>query len=526
MRYFLYFVFILFIKLSHAQQEYHVFPENHKETPGKETGDGTLNNPWDLQTALGQSVDVVNGGDIIWLHEGIYNGRFVSKLKSDKKGKFITVSAFKKDKVILNGNINSDLKSVLLVKGKQVIYKNFEITFKGKFSRKQGEVNFSRVEGLSHISGENCQFLNLIIHNVPGSGIGSWKATGGTIISDCIIYNNGYFSKKRGSGVGIYVQNMSNATRIIKNNIIFNNYYKGIEVWSAAKKSNIAFVKNVLISSNTIFNNGLPTGKTKDNLIIATNDRTGINIAENIVVRNNILYHNTNFKENKVGGDAASLTVGFNYKAPVKNVLIQDNVIIGRNNALRLLHAKSLRFERNTVYSGYVLLSKASLYKEDKTWSFTHNHYYTKGLNTFRVGNDKDFSLTDWSTTFELDINSKALNINDFLNEPITRINQSSYKKDKYTVSILNKTEENVIVNFMNQEVLEGAKYTIRDVENLSEVLKTGVISQDKNIEFPMKLNKGLKTKTLDNFGVFVVEFSDPEKEKRGFFRRIFNWLF
>ena len=522
----LYIVFFLFFQLAYTQQEFHVFPKNHQETPGKQAGDGSLNSPWDLQTALNQSTDVINGGDTIWLHEGIYNGRFVSTIKSGIKGKFITVSAYKKDKVVLNGNINSDLKSVLQVKGKQVIYKNFEITFKGNFSRIQGDKNFSRVNGLSHVSGENCKFINLIIHNVPGSGIGSWKATGGTLISDCIIYNNGYYSKKRGSGVGIYVQNMSNATRTIKNNIIFNNYYKGIEVWSAAKKSNISYVKNVLISSNIIFNHGLPTGKNKDNLLIATNDRTGINIAENIVVRNNVLYHNTNFKENKASGDAASLTIGFIYKAPVKDVLIQDNIIVGRNNALRLLHAKSLRFERNTVYSGYVLLSKASVYKDDKIWNFTDNKYYTKGLNAFRVGNDKDFSLSVWKSTFELDKNSKSLNIKDFLNEPIIRYNQSNNNKNKYHISILNKTEENVIVNFSNQEITEGVQYTIRDVENLSEVLKTGVITKNRNIEFPMKLNKGSKTKTLDNFGVFIVEFSEPKKVKVGFFKRIFGWLF
>lgn len=48
---------ILFIFLSarvNAQQEFHVFPENHNKTPGTKTGDGILYNPWDLQTALKQ----------------------------------------------------------------------------------------------------------------------------------------------------------------------------------------------------------------------------------------------------------------------------------------------------------------------------------------------------------------------------------------------------------------------------------------------------------------------------------------
>ena len=35
-----------------AQKQYHVFPENHGITPGKPSGDGSLQNPWDLQSAL------------------------------------------------------------------------------------------------------------------------------------------------------------------------------------------------------------------------------------------------------------------------------------------------------------------------------------------------------------------------------------------------------------------------------------------------------------------------------------------
>jgi hypothetical protein len=65
---------VLFIMLSVAQQEFHVFPETHKTTPGKSIGNGSLQNPWDLQTALTQSNKVVKGDDIIWLHEGVYNG--------------------------------------------------------------------------------------------------------------------------------------------------------------------------------------------------------------------------------------------------------------------------------------------------------------------------------------------------------------------------------------------------------------------------------------------------------------------
>ncbi|MCB0474893.1 MAG: hypothetical protein KDC69_04410, partial [Flavobacteriaceae bacterium] len=72
---------VFFPLLMLAQKEYHVFPEDYKKSPGKSTGDGSLLNPWDLQTALNQKNDVVNGGDTIWLHEGVYTGRYISKIE-------------------------------------------------------------------------------------------------------------------------------------------------------------------------------------------------------------------------------------------------------------------------------------------------------------------------------------------------------------------------------------------------------------------------------------------------------------
>ena len=56
-------VLILPVVLAYAQQEFHVFPENHNLSPGSSTGNGSLQSPWDLQTALKLPNNVINGGD-------------------------------------------------------------------------------------------------------------------------------------------------------------------------------------------------------------------------------------------------------------------------------------------------------------------------------------------------------------------------------------------------------------------------------------------------------------------------------
>ena len=525
-------VFILTVVLSYAQQEFHVFPENHKDTPGTKTGNGSAENPWDLQTALNQKSEVVNGNDTIWLHQGVYNGRFSSTLNCTINDQYITVSAYKNDNVVLNGNVDSEEDETLRVKSNRVIFKNFEITWLGEFSRQlqKNEGFTKKVAGVNHISGANCKFINLMIYNNPGLGFGTWKDTGGTLIANCYVFNNGALTAEgKGSGEGFYVQNNSDTeTRLLQDNIIFNNYYKGVEVWSASKHAKTDWVKNITLDNNVVFNSGLPSKyQTVDNIIVATDDREGINIAKNITVKNNILYHNTNFKANEVNGDAASLTIGFHKGAPIENVIIDNNIVIGRNNALRILYANSLTLTNNKVYTGYIHIYDF----KPEHWTFNNNIYYTKKSKAFRISKTESYDFNSWKSKFNLDTNSQWKNIKTFDLDNILDITESAYKPNTFRVVLFNKNEDDVEVDFSKFNKKAGTTYTIRDIEKYKEILKIGQLDDSSKITFPMTLNKGNEYKTLNNFGVFIVEFHDDTKEeteqeeKVGFFRRIFRFF-
>ncbi len=512
-----YILLFLFVHLSiSSQQEFHVFPNINS------SGNGSLKNPWDLQTALSQSTKSVDGGDIIWIHKGVYNGRYISMLKSNKPNKFITVSAYKNDKVILNGNITSNKKFVLEVKGKNVIYKDFEVTWLGEFTRNQKDANFELVGGVSHTSGIDCKFINLVIHNNPGSGFGSWKRTGGSVIDGCLIYNNGYMSKKRGSGVGIYIQNESNKIRLITNNIIFNNYYKGIEVWSDNGKATSEYVKNVTLDNNVLFNSGLVSGTFRDNLIIATNDKNGINIAKNITVENNIFYHNTSLSNTIENNNASSLTLGFNNKAPIENIKVLNNIIIGRKDAIRILDVKSITFKGNIVYSGYVRFRQSAIkHINNKDWNFSNNTYYTRNNKPIRIQGVQDYTISQWNAKYGLEIKTKYKNFKEFNLNNVLNITKNEYKENSFRVVLFSKEGKDVKVDFSNYNLKKGMSFTIKDVENYDTILKSGTLNEDLQIEFPMQIKRH-SNKTFDNFGVYVVEF---KIKKRSFFERLFKWL-
>ncbi len=503
-----------------GQSIYHVFPTNHQSTPGKHTGDGSLNSPWDLQTALSNKHNTIKAGAIIYLHEGTYNGRYISNLKSN--GSKITVSAFENDKVILNGNVNSEIRSVLEVNGGNVIFKNFEITFLGDFLRHVNDKNFKHITGINHLNGEDCEFINLKIHNVPGTALGSWKRTGGTKIQHCIIFNNGYIGKQRGHGVGIYVQNQSDKIRLIENNIIFNNYYKGVEVWDASDRSTFEYVKNVTLRKNTIFNNGVILNKHWANILIASNDNGGLNIAKNISVTDNVLYHNTDFLNDANNfGDGVSLALGYNKNAPVENVTVKNNIIIGKNNALNILYAKDLVFKNNTVYTGYIHFNKSVLKSlESNKWDFQSNNYYSRRSNFFRVLNYKDFEIDQWQNLFKIDTQSKRKHIRNFEAEEVLSI--VKFNNNSFRITLFNKQGHSVNVDFSDYKIKKGTGYTIRNIENDS-IITSGSVSESLKVTFSMSTYN----QTVDNFGVYSIEFNEESKRKRkNFFRRLFGWLF
>ena len=493
---------------SQAQREFHA------TVNGTPNGNGTMQKPWDLQTALSQKPDVVNGNDTIWIHGGIYNGRYSSTLKSTKTNKYITVAPYNNEKVILNGNVDSKKGAVLNVTSTQVIFRDFEITWLGKFSRNEVDLDFRNSAGIYHTSGENCKFYNLIIHDNPGLGFGSWKQTGGTIIENCVIYFNGWVAKNgKGRGEGMYVQNTKDNTRIIKNNIIFANYYKGIEVWSAGRNKDFQFVKNINLEHNIIFNSGTPSGNSYDNLIIATDDRNGINIAKNINVLNNVLYHNTDYLNREVNGDAPSLTLGYTKNSPVEDIVVKNNIILGRNNVLRLLHVKTAIFENNTVYGGYVFLNANEMHYSNN-WTFNNNTYFTKKVSAFRVHQDKTYPLKEWQSQFKLDKDSQWHHIKDFDLKNVLAVNQHSQRKNVFNVALFNKQGNDVEVDFSDYKISYGTSYKIYDIENREVLAAQGIIGKNLKILFPMgkvdfikPLSNDITQKTLSNFGVFVIEF-------------------
>jgi Secretion system C-terminal sorting domain len=554
-------------------KEWHVKPyaDNYYTT-----GTGlSLAAAWNIQYALSGAGGQIHAGDIIWLHgdqkstyigtptaAAIYKGHFKSTLSGQLVGaeeKYITVASYPGEWAVIDGNIHNNpytlspiiggnnSQLILEVIGGYVHFDNFEITCIGDFSRiheKRTQTaetnsppcpdllayNFHRYDGISHgldlseTTAIKNKFTNLVIRNIPGVAIASWKFTLDSEIYGNLLYNNGkidvigvgcgpsislesvvayglYADKVfpnpatpgqnfpvncNGKSASIYTQN-AHATlkRNIKNNVFLNCYDSGLIIWSTNDyASSLDYVKNFDVIKNVFINNGAPARDDTSNMLVSTdfNPITKINIDSNIFYLNS--------KSNYISGILVNNAID--------DINIANNYIFNSTAGMEFRNTNHKIHFHHNFYAGkrIKLLSSIENYKlSGNEWSMDYNTYFTRPgsqnmfyvpLLPFNPGNINSLRgltlnvinpnlnppiLTNFRSVEEYnDEQHSSRNIfNSSLFPPArTIINQNKYNPNKFYVTIYNPTESsnNVLISFADYGIPIGKHYIIKDVQN------------------------------------------------------------
>ena len=91
---------------------------------GSPSGNGSINSPWDLQTALNQP-SAVHAGDTIWLRGGTYTGHFTSNLNGTSSTPII-VRQYAGERATIDGNYAGNIPT-LIVDGSYTWFWGFEV---------------------------------------------------------------------------------------------------------------------------------------------------------------------------------------------------------------------------------------------------------------------------------------------------------------------------------------------------------------------------------------------------------------
>jgi PKD repeat protein len=311
---------LLSISLPAAATDFFVSPS------GSSSGDGSLANPWNLATALAGPASVLPG-DTIWLRGGTYHGTFTSKLSGTSIAPII-VRRFRNERATLDGGSAGFNTPVLYVEGQYTWFWGFEIMTSdtNRVSQQSGSspTDLSLGGGIGTGQTTNhpgLKFINLAVHDTQDNGF--WKQEVNAEINGCLFYYNGWSAPDRGHGHGIYAQNDTGSTMRLIDNIVFQQFDKGIQIFGSAA----APLNNMDLEGNTVFQNGY---------MVSTQDSNNIEIGGGQTAQNPTLLNNYSYYSN-LGKD----DIGYSPTTGTANLVYKNNYAASGNDWPMLLQGAS-----------------------------------------------------------------------------------------------------------------------------------------------------------------------------------------
>ena len=433
--------------------------DHYVATNGSPSGDGSMGNPWDLQTALNQPASV-QPGDTIWLLGGTYvstSGGFLSNLNGTETSPII-VRNYDWQRVTIDGQVNSMALEVL---GSYTWFWGLEI-MSSCTQRVLIQTTAVCAVGVGAY-GPDDKYINLIVHDTS-QGFSAFNASPDNEFYGNLIYYNGFVGPNRNYGHGMYLQN-DTGTKTVSENFVGDNADEGIQIYGSGNADLI----NFFVSANTLYNTGSwPTPNYQYNLIIGG----GAN-RQNITVENNYSYFPAGVTFEDIGGEPAQLgqyTTGqdmtvtnnvfangyapLNFTDQTGPVVFTGNTVVAAPNAIRPVTLD--------VYSGQPLAAY--------TWD--NNTYFDQGLFHFYVGyttDGSDFSgvntsFAGWQSETGYDTNS-TYNPNAPTGTWVY-VQPNEYEVQRANVTIFNWDQLPAVSVDLSSVLSPGDQYVIQDAQN------------------------------------------------------------
>lgn len=331
-----------------AGSQYYVSPT------GSPSGDGSQSRPWNLATALAQPAKV-KPGDTIWLRGGTYYGVFYSDLTGSTSAPII-VRQFPGERATLDSVNNSNAEnSTLSINGSDTWYWDFEIT------DSETQRTSRRHAGVT-VLGPRTKCINLVVHD-GGDNMEAWSSAVDAEFYGNVVYNGGWQEpgKEEGLAHALYIQNQ-NGTKLVKNNIMFNQYGYGIHAFTRD-----AFLRNMRFEGNISFNHGSLAnqggGLNASILISGSAPAQGIE-----------LINNYTFMTKGLRGTNVNLQFGVDNG----DIVMNGNYFVGGSIVAEATRWRKITANNNFFY-GFESLVHASpaIGFDTSEWTWNNNQYYS-----------------------------------------------------------------------------------------------------------------------------------------------------
>jgi hypothetical protein len=428
---------------------------------GTSGGDGSRQ-PWDLQTALHGANGAVHPGDTIWLRGGTYAGTYTTTLNGTSSAP-IVVRQYPGERATIDGGTAT--AETFSVDGRWAIYWGFEIMQSGT-ARSCDSCLGLRPTGVYVRNAQNVKLINLIVHDV-GHGAFMEDATHNIEIYGWIIYNGGNINATRSDGHGIYLHNDGIGWKVIRDNVVFNQFGFGIHAYTGIGP---ATLQNIVLDGNALFNNGTVSGFDNPNLQLG-----GREIADNDTVTNNTLYF--------APGASGFINAILGFAGQMNGTVVaHDNYIVGGGATLDMGFWQTPSVSNNTFVGTSTMVNV-----HDSTtvgWQWQSNHYWRDPTITEWTFHAADYTFANWKTASGLGSTDQATPGEPSVTQVFVRPNQ--YEPGRAHVVIYNWGGQSSVPVSLVNVVPVGAHFEVRNVQDVFGAPLLNGIYSGGSISIPM----------------------------------------
>jgi hypothetical protein len=434
-------------------------------TTGSPSGDGSITNTLDINTALSQT-SPVKPGDTLWIRAGIYEANtpeYCLGLKPTLSGSSnapVIVRGFPGERAILqqpdyyaNGPcISNQAPDLFEVAGNYVWYRDLEI--RGTNTTRSINMSGSNppfyVLPLFNSVGVDAygiKLINLVVHDTAG-GFGVFASATNCESSGCLIYNNGWAGTDRGHGVGIYSQSLTGQMHF-DNNIIFDQFSEGIQGYTESST-----LKHFLIDHNVVFDNNILTTNTSGEQILFGSGTTPV---QDLNLLTNYVYAPLSFQTNPVRLDYGG---GSNVNVNVANNYVAAWTATGAGNYLVTATSyQSVVFTNNTLYSPHGPLFITQV----MPGNIINDNIYS-GDNGLDFNNDiNSFTFSGWQSATGYDLQSSYTTN---LPPNLVVVNPNPYAAKRANIVVYNWANSNAVNVDVSSVLSTGDVYEVINAQN------------------------------------------------------------
>ena len=454
---------------------------------GTSSGDGSVTRPWDLQTALSGAGGRIQPGDTVWLRGGTYVGHFTSTLSGTASAP-IVVREYPGERATLDRNGLTG--EPLVVDGSWTIYWGFEVM--NSATARFGSGLAVRPAGVYVRNASNVKLINLLVHDT-GHGTYVENTAHNIEIYGWIIFNGGSDNSSRGDGHGIYIRNDGTTRKLVRDNVIFDQYGFGLHGYAEGGDH----LDHMVFEGNVVFNNGTLSAFPSPNMILG-----GVTSATNDTIRANLMYF---------GPGLGPRNIRIGYDVSVNGTALFDgNYVVGGSQVLDVTYWQNLTVRNNTLIGTSRVLALADASSAGYTWS-GNQHYRDPAATAWREVTT-DYTFNGWKQATGLGGSDVAASGTPTQTQIFVRPNM--YEPGRGNVVVYNWSGQSAVSVDLSNVLRVGDTYEIRNVQALfGAPLVSGVYSGGA-VSIPMAAvtpappiggSPNAPRPTGPDFGVFLV---------------------